>query len=481
MKESGLWYLPNSQNKIPGKLFLDNNKSTITLQLFTTSYLSGNLFEFANTKREDDYVELILGDTSNGPLGDITLFACSFSKLAPIGGELYQLHYSVQFVFNYVHILQRTHLKFNHIEVLYPNSDNFYNGWNSRNREEENPRDEYVKISSTFRIDDELSIDIVDSKRHTNSMSKNYEVKHSNHLKFNYNKTVDIDRIYQDCVTLQKMMEFSSRRKLAFIIKSAKIDFENIKDHQQHTNLILQKSDDVEEKMGHTYIYSRLTLNQEPFENRRKLNQNWLLFSGWTESQDSLNSLTRNWFENQSLQPIYDFYLDTIDWGKDGSISNVNFNNRFLNLIQGLEAYYDYLNPDYKYENETFIAERQKVYNALESKELKHWVGNHLKFPKQANLSYKLKFLCDKYSEILLSLKANPALIKSYSYKAKEYRHKLSHGKINKTFQGKDLNSLYAFSQVLLCMCILDSIGMEHKKIVDRIDSNPDINRQIPR
>src|SRR5690554_3741232 len=291
MKKSGLWYLPNSKNKIPGKLFLDKNKSTITLQLFTTSYLSGNLFEFANTKREDDYVELILGDTSNGPLGDITLFACSFSKLAPIGGELYQLHYSVQFVFNYVHILQRTHLKFNHIEVLYPNSDNFYNGWNSRNREEENPRNEYVKISSTFRIDDELSIDIVDSKRHTISMSKNYEVKHTNHLKFNYNKTVDIDRIYQDCVTLQKMMEFSSRRKLAFIIKSAKIDFENIKDHQQHTNLILLKSDDVEKKMGHTYIYSRLTLNQEPFENRRKLNQNWLLFSAWTESQDSLNNL----------------------------------------------------------------------------------------------------------------------------------------------------------------------------------------------
>lgn len=139
------------------------------------------------------------------------------------------------------------------------------------------------------------------------------------------------------------------------------------------------------------------------------------------------------------------------------------------------------MNPEYKYINERFIAERQKVYNALESKEIKHWVGNHLKFPKQATLAYKLKFLCDRYSEIFLSLKANAALIKSYPYKAKEYRHKLSHGKINKTFQGKDLNSLYAFSQALLCICILDSIGMEHNQIVKRINFNPDVNRQIPR
>src|SRR5690554_5730928 len=481
MKKSGLWYLPNSRNKIPGKLFLDNNKRTITLQLFTTSYLNGNQFTLGDTKREDNYVELILGDTSNSFLGDITLFACSFSKLAPIGGDLYQLHYSVQFVFNYVHILQRTHLKFNHIEVLYPNSDNFYNGWDSINYEEENPRNECVKVSSTFRIDDELSIDIVDSKRHKFSMSKNYEVKHTNYLKFNYNKTVDIDRVYQDCGTLKKMMEYSSRRKLAFIIKSAKIDFKNIKEYDQPTNLILQKSDDVEEKMAHTYIYSRLTLDQKPFEKRRKLHQNLLLFSAWTESQNSLHNLMKKWFDNERLHPIYDFYIDTIDWSKDGPISNVNFNNRYLNLIQGLEAYYDYLKPEYKYTNETFVAERQKVYNALESKELKKWVGNHLKFPKQPTLSSKLKFLCDRYSEVLFNLEANTDIIKSYPYKAKEYRHKLSHGKISKTFQGKDLNSLYGFSQALLCICILDSIGMEHKTIANRIDANPDINRQIPR
>uniref|UniRef100_UPI0026ED1550 HEPN domain-containing protein n=1 Tax=Nonlabens dokdonensis TaxID=328515 RepID=UPI0026ED1550 len=235
------------------------------------------------------------------------------------------------------------------------------------------------------------------------------------------------------------------------------------------------------EKMAHTYIYSRLTLNQEPFKNTSKLNQNWLLFSDWTESKESLNLLMAQWFKNEQLHPVYDFYLDTINWGKDGAISNVNFNNRYLNLMQGLEAYYDYLNPNYKYENETFVAERQRVYDALESAELKRWVGMHLKFPKQANFAQKLKFLCDKYTEILTNLEAKSSLIERYPYKAKEYRHKLSHGKINKTFQGKDLNSLYAFSQVLLCISILDSIGMSHRSIANRINTNPDINRHIPR
>jgi hypothetical protein len=148
--------------------------------------------------------------------------------------------------------------------------------------------------------------------------------------------------------------------------------------------------------------------------------------------------------------------------------------------MQGLEAYYDFLNPEFKYENEAFVGKRQEIYDALEDDELKNWVGIHLRFPKQANFSHKLKFLCEKYSDILLFLKCKSTLINSYPNKAKEYRHKLSHGKINKTFQGKDLNSLYGFSQALLCICILDSIGMKHKKIADRISSNPDINRQIP-
>lgn len=481
MKESGLWHLPNSKTKIPGKLFVDNSKNSIILKLYTKSYLSGSVFEFASTKRKDEYIEIILGDIRNGPLGDVTLYGCSFARLAPIAGDLYELHYRIQFIFNYVHILKRSHLKFNYVEVLFPNSDNFFNGWESVNREESNSKNEYVKITNNLKINKQLNIDVVDTRRETVSMSKDYEIKHSNHLTFNYTDTIDIDVIYKDCNTFQKLMEFSGRRSLAFIIKNAKTEFKYVNGERQLQNLVRKNTEDERDKMAHTYIYSRLTLNQEPFENTSKLNQNWLLFSDWTESKQSLNNLITNWFKNESLHPIYEFYLDTVDWGKNGAISNVNFNNRYLNLMQGLEAYYDFLNPDYQYKNENFIVERQKVYDALESKELKRWVGNHLKFPKQANFSDKLKFLCEKYMSILSNLNTNSQLIESYSYKAKEYRHKLSHGKINKTFQGKDLHSLYGFSQVLLCICILDSIGMEHIKIADRINSNPDINRQIPR
>lgn len=405
MKESGLWYLPYSENKVPGKLSVNDSKRSIILKLYASSYLSSKAFGFIDRNRDDDYIDIILGDTAHGELGDITLFGCSFAKLAPIAGELYELHYSIQFVFHHVHILEREYLKFNHIEILYPNSDNFYNGWDSINRDDEHSIKEYKKITSTVKINDNLSIDIVDSKRQIISLSKDYELKHTNHLTFNYNKSVDIDVIYKDCNTLQKMMEFSSRKNLAFIIKNAKIDFDKIKNQKQHTSLILQKFDGEKEKMAHTYIYSRLTLNQEPFEDTSKLNQNWLLFSGWTESHKSLSDLISNWFKNEKLQPIYDFYIDTTDWGKDGPISNVNFNNRYLNLMQGLEAYYDYLNPEFLYTNETFVSERQKVYNALSSNELKQWIGKHLKFPKQALFVHKLEFLCNQYSEILSGIK----------------------------------------------------------------------------
>lgn len=481
MKESGLWYLPYSEYKVPGKLSVSDSKKSIVLKLYTTSYLSENAFGFIDRKRGDDHLNIVLGDTQRGHLGDITLLGCSFAKLAPIAGDLYELHYRVQFVFHYIHILKREHFKFNNIKVLYPHSDNFFNGWQSVGSIDESSVEEYQKVTSVLKINENLTIDIVDSMRRTVSLKKDFELKHSNHLTFNYGASVDIDLIYKDCLTLQKMMEFSSRRNLTFIIESAEIEFDNIENQEQHTHLVLRKNDGRKQTTAHTYIFSRLTLNQEPFENTSKLNQNWLLFSGWTESYQSLNTLISNWFKNKSLQPIYDFYLDTTDWGKEGPISNVNFNNRFLNLMQGLEAYYDYLHPEFFYSNKEFVAQRQKVYNAIASKELKLWVSKHLKFPKQALFIHKLEFLCQKYSEVLVGLKTNPESLKTYPDKAKEYRHKLSHGKISKTFQGKDFHALYSFSQVLLCICILDSLGMPYQKIIQRIDANPDLNRQIPR
>lgn len=477
MNKSGLWFLPNSDVKVPGKLFVNENKTKITLQLFTKTYLSGNQFEFLKSKRDDDYIEFIYGDNGRSRFSQVTLFGCSFSKLSVVGGDIHQLEYSVQFVFEDVHILSREHLLINNITVLFPNSDTFFNGWGSVEVEEQEKQKEYYRISTTIKVNDDLSIDSINEKREKITATKNYSVEYRHHFDFNYKEPVDIDIVYQDCVVFKKMMEFSTRRKLAFIIRGANIDFQNIK--EQKNGYTLPSGEKT--TSARAYIFGKLTLNQKPFENTKKTHQNFLLFSKWSESDETLNTLIKNWFSNKELQPIYDIYIDTIDWGTDGVISNVNFNNRFLNVMQGLEAYYDFLNPEFKMINETFIAQRQEVINALDTKHLKDWVRTNSKFPKHANFSIKLMFLVNKYKDVLTGLQISIEFLKAYPNNAKEYRHKLSHGKINKTFQGKVLDSLFRFSQLLLCVCILDSIDMKKEKIISRISSNPDINRQIPR
>ncbi len=477
MKKQGLWFLPNSDIKVPGKLFVDEDKSKIRLRLFAETYISGNPFEFLKSKRDDDYIEFIYGENDKSSFGQVTLFGCSFSKLSHIGGDIHQLEYSIQFVFEDIHIISRKHLQLNNLTVLFPNSDNFFNGWDSVSDEGEKEVKEYRRKSNTIVINHNLSVDSINEKREKISSGKDYAIEYHHHFNFNYKEPVDIDTVYQDCVVFKKMMEFSSSRKLAFIIRGADIDFKNIK--EQRNRYVL--SSGKKPAKARTYIFSRLTLNQAPFEEKRKLHQNWLLFSKWSESNETLDSFIKEWFANVELQPIYDIYIDTIDWGKDGVISNVSFNNRFLNVMQALEAYYDFLNPDFKIINEEFVKQRQEVINALEAKNLKEWVRTHSKFPKHANFSIKLSFLIDKYRDVLLSLGAMEEFLKSYPNSAKEFRHKLSHGKVNKTFQGKALDSLYRFSQIILSICILDSIGMEKTRIVDRIKTNPDMLRQIPK
>ena len=136
-----------------------------------------------------------------------------------------------------------------------------------------------------------------------------------------------------------------------------------------------------------------------------------------------------------------------------------------MNLIQGLESYYDLLDLVYQANNDEFTQNRQKVLTVLKDEDLKDWFLDNVKFPKEATLKYKLEILRDKFSEIFDNVEGLDNLINEYPHKAKEYRHKLSHGNINRTFQGEEFHTMYEFSKILLCFCILESLGFNNNQI----------------
>ena len=481
MEETGEWYLPDSEIKIPGKLITDDNAKKIFLKLYTPITFSGK--ELKVNKRidkngEDAYYEKIIGNRlSSVTARYITLYSCSFKNCPIISDKLYELTYQVQFVFNYVHL---KNLLFKSVSIDFPFLKTFYDGWEDEFDElQEKEPEEYRKYGNVIDINSNFSIKTVDLKWKQLKKRKGYEIKYSKHLEFHYKESVDIESVYKDCNYFTNILEFTTRKKLSFIIKDASIELRNTIGNYNTSILV----NDKDESRDYTYtsITSVLNFQKEPFLDRFGWTQGYMIFSRWTESQEELNRIIKKWFNNEKLMPIYDFYIDSYNWFKGKvTLSNVMYNNKFLNLIQALEGYYDYLDPIYINTNEMFVGERQKVINSLNDSHLKTWVMLNSKYPKQPTIASKLKHLCDKFNKILNPLFIGHTYIDDYPASAKEYRNKLSHGKINTTYQGPELEGLFKFSQLLLCICIMNSLEMTKYKIIERINANPDLFR-IPR
>lgn len=472
-EKSGEWYLPNSDLKIPGRLYIDKEKKKIILKLFTSIYLKGKAVE-NRASDEDWYNEIILGTSSNSL---VTLYSCSLYSDYPIKKDFHELEYEIEYVFDRVHIYDSKKLLLKNISVSFPNMRTFFNGFKSLT--DNNKQEEYYKIDREILINENFKIVLSDIKSKHISVGKDYKIKHSKSIDFEYKEPVDFDTANKDCYTFLRMLEFSARKNLAFKISSAKIELKNITNYEDKL-YINNKGKFEKPDYAHTLIYSKLDFNEEPFLDKKMWHQNFLLFSGWSESNEEIDRIINKWYSNKSLMPIYDFYIDSNNWFKGKvALSNVMFNNKFLNLVQALEAFYDFLDPSYTYTNEEFTKTRQKVINEINDKELKSWTLNFLKYPTQPKLAFKLSHLCNRYQKIISVFFEESDFLNSYPRKAKDYRNKLSHGKIDKTYQGEGMSNYYKFSQILLCICILDSLDMPFDKITDRIKTNPLIGFSI--
>ncbi|MCH3885104.1 ApeA N-terminal domain 1-containing protein [Tenacibaculum aquimarinum] len=468
-KYKGDWYLPKSEKSLPGELIFDDKLRKITLILFSKIYFTGETIikNQLDSKRNQYNFELILGESSHL----FTLNNCLLSSTESIG-KLTKLVYNIEYAFSYVHLKGIKGLKIKNIEVKFPFLSSFFDGFDSL--KDCIDKTEKTEYSEPLCITEKLNLKLVDNyDKKITSFNDGYELKYSKTIQFEYLNEENFSNAFKDIYTFSKLLSFTTKKAICFEIKSITIPIKFINRYDKYFNII--------ENSFPCYV-TNFTQNESCDIKETFLHQNFMLFSKFSfNDEESLIHIIKMWFQNKKLNPIYDFYIDSNNWfkGKNVILSNVMFNNKFLNLIQGIESYYDILDVEFIKKNENFTKKRQEVLNLIDSPELSKWINTNLKFPKTPTLTHKLEYFIEKFQDVFKGIKNIGPFIEEYPIKAKDYRHKLSHGRIETTYQGENFDKIYSFSKVLLCFCILDSLKINVLGIRSICKSNENLNREF--
>jgi hypothetical protein len=219
----------------------------------------------------------------------------------------------------------------------------------------------------------------------------------------------------------------------------------------------VNRSDKV---LVHVYNY---TLKQKREIDTHGYHSRHLLVSRHTCSKEELNQVILTWFANEKLYNIYEYYIESNNWlqGTKAKLSNVMFNNRFLNLIQGLEDYYREYYEIIKTaaDREIFESKRTAAVNYITDPTLKQWVNNTFKFKKTPSLTEKLSTIVTELAPDISKLFQGISL-EDFPQSAADFRNDLSHGRNKEINLGRRLHRDYFIAQVLLGVCILRTLGV---------------------
>lgn len=465
----GEWFLPGHSNTYPG--ILTGSDGNFKLKVFGKEYLNGEDPRDNNTPRNPEH-DVILGKCRISTL--VTLYKCEWRGTMDIGEQLHEFEFSVYAVFDGAHVAKPEFFHIKRASTRFPFVNIWYDGWKYMEKAKEALKRGQGYDEKAVQIDGNLSLKYVDYYTHQNPMDgHSIEVTYSKWVDFEYEQEVTFDQALHDWIKFKRMLEFTTMGKeINFTVSLLNVSTRDIE--------FISESHDTE-KLDYITLQVHFNLLGKAPEKKPYIHQNGMLFSRWKVDAILLDQITRQWFANDKYYPVYDYYLDSNNWfaGSGVYLSNVMFNNRFLNLIQGLESYHYILNEQYHPDNNLFTSNRQKVLNLIDDPELKTWINNTLKFPKKHSLLDSLNALIQRFSPYLLKLFANPDYLKSFAIESKNLRHELSHGRQQRTSVGEHIYPNYHIAKILLCLCILESLQIAPAVITKIILRNYGINDHV--
>jgi hypothetical protein len=314
-----------------------------------------------------------------------------------------------------------------------------------------------------------LSIRLSESyNKRSQNIDNHEEVRYQLYLTFCYDTPTAFDEVLVNAHVFVKLLQFCHGKPLEKSILSVTIDPGLVQYEEPRwpsrtaepvrlriTNFSLQRGEDVSRHTQH---------------------QRYMLLSGWNMERPAIHELIRQWFANTAYYGLYDFYLDSNNWLKrsEAVLSNVMFNNRFLNIVQGLEAFYR-KSPLFAKQagasakptvsREEFDLKKAAILKKLDKGgALKEWFNSHFNYKPPRDAEVKLE---DILTEIINHLRPvlDPILGKNevidfFPRFAAVTRNHLSHGTHVKTDQGDALPIFFRTGQLLLAICMLETLNM---------------------
>ncbi|HWA34270.1 MAG TPA: HEPN domain-containing protein, partial [Cyclobacteriaceae bacterium] len=457
----GEWFLPGRQIMFPGVVAEEPKTGKLFLSLYTSENLDGTALGHGRAS-----YPIILGNALHQT--PVTLYNCTWRGTKYIGTRFAEITYQIDVIIDGAQYDKEDDIMVKSVLVEFPIFANWYDRGEADEKLQRHLRTNKIdsKIAEELvQIDANLSVAYVEHVNETNMLyEQSIEYKYNKWVDFRYSNDVPFERAREDWFNYARLLEFTTGKRIAHTVIRLIL---NATKSIKHRSIIKER-----EHIPMPCIVYNHYKNIDA--SGRFIHQNSMLFSSWKMDKDQLNNITRAWFKNRELYPIYDYYLDSNNWFENTTarLSNVMFNNRFLNLIQGLEAYHTRLNDEYAADYENFTTNRDRISGLINEPELKIWFVKHVNYSPKFHLVQRLEGLLSRYEQVLNALFGGTAILKSFPTEARDYRNKLSHGMLKETNLGDDVRVCYLSAQLLLCICVLESLAIDQGAITKILAHN---------
>lgn len=478
---TGEWFLPGSDLLLPGGLRFEESTKLILLELYSDKYLDASPVIKVDPDRDKRYNSKNYNDDYAYKHGiifgkgfeTVTLYDAHWNGTNELGGELYELTYRIGFVFFGAHFSQFSEACISTATFQFPYIGSWFDAETSlfplkRDKEDQvsnHPLAVPHRANALVPAHDNLELRFFDN---IEKQSKEYGIHEERRfhklIEFSYKQPVSFETILTDASCFENLMEFCIGEPISKRIHQISVAKEFV----------------LENSIRHHYHYQEQVVlpvwnhnlhNGKNIDSQGK-HSHFMLVSRWSLQADELDNLIWKWFNNKEFYPIYDFYIDSNNWlqKSDAMLSNVMFNNRFLNLIQGLEGFYKRMHVSAVNDQDEFEQKKKEMLLLVKDPGVKKWLNDNLSYKrkKYKSLDQKLQLLIEERKEILHTLFGEKNdILDFFPRYAVTVRNNLSHGIHTKTSHGSELHVFFKTGQLLLAICILGSLGIEN--IADRI------------
>lgn len=441
--------------------FLKDKKDEISIAIIDINEYYNEAFDFKT------YYELIHANI----IGSLyTFFGCSFESASSRSRYIYK----VEGYFRGCHLsdLSKVLVKKYTVKLPRPLIGLFEIHLNERtiNHLEEN----------SFKINDNLKIAVKSSLvKDLSNYTKFYQKHYLDYnFEFLFENEVELSEVC-DCLNIFKQfLDFNTGSQISIFPNSLIISkndvINDLYDNQNYLSIDLSPNqiylDTINTRFINNSILDDIALS-------RKVSNSFFSDAGLNTKDKYLFKILRQWFNNKRYRYVYYLYIDSNDWfhGTGRLISNVIFNNRFLNMIQALEHFHRIYFNNEKVDNPDYDTHTGGNLNKLEKflqneENLFCWVKAQIK-----KIKGKIDItLVQRLEELIEYVKGISSEVEfhDFSKKVKSFRDSMSHGYLDEVYKGVELEISFYQSKYLLLCCILKNLDIEENKINSIIQNN---------